>query len=118
VKLLGQSVENGRVHRDWLHYGDDGKTKLTIQIVQDVSPTLRAIEREAKAGRSKDFRLKAMVPFTMIEEAAKISAKAWGVSVKNAFSELMNQKTDRAKKALKLLTEGRDYRKLQARHYV
>jgi hypothetical protein len=63
------------------------------------------------------MRLKARLPVTMLDEASRISAKQWGISVKDAFAEIVKQKSDRARRALRLLTEGRDFRKLQAKAY-
>ena len=63
------------------------------------------------------MRLKARIPITMMDEAAKISAAEWGITPREAFGEIVKQKTDRAKRVLRLLTDGRDYRKLQAKAY-
>jgi|GEM_PF-2468194 len=118
ARLMGAENLGGRIEKTWMHTGDHGQNQFTIEIVQDVAPILRRIEREAKNPTFKDFRLKADLPLTMIDDLSKISGKEWGVSVKDAFAEIMNQKSTRSKKALKLLTEGRDYRKLQTKHYV
>ena len=119
MRLLGIEQLDGRLEKAWSHVGDDGRQKITIEIVQDVAPILRSIERQAKEQSSKsDLHFKASIPVTMIDDASKINAKLWGITVKDAFSELIQQKTDRAKRALKLLTEGRDFRKLQAKNYA
>lgn len=118
AKLLSQTNIGGRLEKTWMHSGSHGQKQFTIEVVQDVAPVLKRLEREAKHNSFRDFKLKADLPLTMIDDLSKISAKTWGISVREAFSEIMSQKSDRGRKALKLLTEGRDYRKLQAKHYV
>ena len=118
MRLLGTENLGGRVEKTWLHTGDDGRNKITTQIIEPVGPIFRSAEIRAKTQRSKDFRFKAELPLTVIDDTAKISGKLWGVSTREAFMELMQQKSGRAKSALKMLTEGRDYRKFQAKNYT
>jgi hypothetical protein len=115
MKLLDVENTGTRIHRTWLHTGDDGRDKLTVETQEDGTA---AIQRAKDNAFSRGgFRLKASIPVTMMEDAAKISAAQWGISVKDAFSELIQTKSDRAKKVMRMLTEGRDYRKLQTKHY-
>lgn len=116
-RLLGVESRDGIVDRYIQHTGDDGRQKITIQSVQDAEPIFNQVKAEAQ-NPMKGMRLKAKIPVVMLNEASKVSAKVWGLSVKDAFSEIFEQKTDRAKKVLRMLTEGRDFRKLQARHYA
>lgn len=119
MRLLGREyIGGGQVEKYWLHTDGAGNDNITIQVVQDAAPIIRQIKQQAQGERPRsEMRLKARIPATMMDEAARISAKDWGVSVRDAFSEIVKQKTDRAKRTLRLLTEGRDYRKLQAKAY-
>lgn len=118
MKLLETEHFNGRRHRYWLHPSERGKgNAITVETTQDVAPIIKQVKSIAELGKSKDFRFKATIPGTMLEDAAKINAKRWGISVRAAFTELVKGKTDRAKREMKVLTEGRDFRKLQAKAY-
>jgi hypothetical protein len=116
AKLLGVENIGGRIQRDYLHVGDDGKEKITTVTTQDVEPIIRAtkMQSDASLGKRGFLRFKANIPFTLIEGMCKASAPLWGVSVREAFSEVMQGKTDRAQRLIRTITEGRDYRKLQA----
>lgn len=119
ARLLDVANIGGRVQRTWMHYGDQNQRQFTVEVVEDFSKAMKQLKREKALESSRSsFRLKAELPLTLIDDLAKISAKEWGVSVKDAFSELMSQKSDRGKRALKIVTEGRDYRKFQSRHYA
>lgn len=119
MKLLEAEFYNGRTHKYWLHPSESGKgNAITVETTQDVSPIIKDVKAIAQAGKGKDFRFKATIPSTMIEEAARINSKRWGITVRAAFTELVKGKTDRAKREMKILTEGRDFRKLQAKAYV
>lgn len=121
ARLLGkQYLGGGRVEKHWLHTGADGTDRITTEIVQDAAPIIASLRHHVDAEtlpQRKEMRLKARIPITMMDEAAKVHAAAWGVTSREAFSEIVKQKTDRAKRALRELTDGRDYRKLQAEHY-
>jgi len=41
-KLLSQEWNGHRLERYWLHTGDDGKDRITIETVEDVEPVLEA----------------------------------------------------------------------------
>jgi len=114
-RLLGAERVGGRDEYWYLHTGDDGKDRITVETIQDVEPVFDYVKLAANArGRKGDIRYKATIPFTMVDDLAKTSAALWGVSVSDAFAEIMGGKSDRAQKALRVLTDGRDYRKLQA----
>lgn len=101
-----------------MHTGDNGQTCFTTEYIEDAAPAFKQAKQLAQNQSSKsDFRYKASITGNMLDEASKINAKLWGVSVKDAFAELITQKTDRAKRVMKILTEGRDFRKLQAQNY-
>ena len=113
-RLLGADRVGDRVYRYWLHTGDDGKDRLTVETVQDVEPIIDRVKRINDQRQGKDFRFKATVTFTDMDRIAAEKAAHWGMTVKQAFEELMRGKTTRAQRALRDLTDGRDYRKLQA----
>ena len=116
MKLLGVENIGGRIQKDWLHTGDDGKPRITTETVQDVEPVIRAtkVQSDASLGKRGFLRFKANIPFTLIEDMCKASAPQWGVTVREAFAEVMQGKTDRAQRLIRTITEGRDFRKLQA----
>lgn len=117
-KLIRQERIGHRIEKDWLHYGNDGRKKITTEIVEDVNPVFAKVKTIADAKGNGFMRHKASIPFTLIDDTAKISAKLWGVTVREAFAEILSAKTGRAKRTLKMLTEGRDYRKLQSKAYA
>lgn len=118
AKLLSFQNLGGRLEKTWLHTGDDGRDKFTIEVVQDVAPVLRSIERQAKEQRSRDFKFKAEISLTMLDDISYISSKTWGVRPREAFAEILEQRSDRSRRVMKMFTEDRDYRKLQAKHYA
>ena len=117
-KLLGSEVSGNRTHTYYKHYGDDGREKLTVETKEDVTPVIQDVKRIAQSHQQgSDFKLKAIIPPTMVDDLCKISSKSWGCTVKQAFEEIVAGKTDRAVKAMRTLTDGRDFRKLQAKNY-
>lgn len=116
--LMSTEWVGGRLERTWLHVGDDGRKKITVEVVQDVEP---AIDHARIAGqnvnRDSILRFKANVSAVHLEEACRIQCKVWGIPFKDCFKEVMQGKTDRTKRVWKTLTEGRDFAKLQARHW-
>lgn len=87
-----------------------------MQTVQPSDPIIAAVERHAdQVNRKSDFRFKAKIPVTLIEEAARVKAAEWGLRVREAYAEIIESKTDRAKGVWSLLSEGSDYRKFQAK---
>lgn len=113
-RLLGSEWIFGRLHKHWMHYGDDGRKKLTVETKQNATPVLDHVKRLNELSPGKDFRYKATITFTDMDRVAKESGVKWGITTKDAFAELMSGSTDRAQKALRELTDGRDFRKLQA----
>lgn len=86
-----------------------------MQTVQASDPIISAVERagDLPVDKKSSFRLKAKIPVTLVEEAARIKAAEWNLRVKDAFSEIVSGKTDRAKRVWALLSDGSDYRKFQ-----
>ena len=119
MRLLGQENLGGRILKHWLHNGENNQDVITSEITGDAEPAFKRAKALAQNQNPKsDFHFKASIDVTVLEEAIKISAQEWGISVKDAFAEVMQSRTSRSQKLLKLLTEGRDYRKFQASHYV
>ena len=112
MKLLGSQNIGGRILRDWLHVGDDGRQKITVQTVQDAEPMFdRARLLTATSG--KDFRFKATIPVTTIDQVCTRMAPLWGMRAAAVYRELIEAKTDRAKLIWHMLCHDRDYRKFQ-----
>lgn len=117
MRLLGKETHGGVTDYYWLHTGDDGDDRITVETVEDAEPVFAAVRRQAQGQKSRDFHYKASIPGTVIGEICRLSAPQWGVSTNEVFRELMTNKTDRAQKVWRMLTEGRDYNKLQAKTY-
>lgn len=115
-RLLGTERNGGRVERYWQHWGDDGKKKITVETVEDGEIAIKRARRLAQE-RHRDVRYKATIPATMIDDISKIEAQRWGVSVREAFAEIVAARTDRAKRVWRTLTQGRDFSRLQADSY-
>ena len=117
-RLLSEEWVGGRLEKTWCHWGDDGRKKITVEVVQDVEPAMENAKFIAQnVDRKSDFRFMAHVTGTQIEDACRIASKLWGIPFRECFSEVMQGKTDRAKGIWRTLTEGRDYAKLQAKHW-
>lgn len=119
AKLVAvEQIGGGRFERWWTHEGDDGRKKLTVETVQDAEPAIDNAKALAEnTDRKSLLRFKANVTATQLEEACRIAAKLWGQPFPETFREVMQAKTDRAKSVWRNLTEGRDFRKLQAKHW-
>ena len=117
MKLLWAEKNGAIVEKAWAHTGGNGNDAVTIETCQDVAPVFESVKRKKQMGQGKDFRHKADIPLNLINETCYKTAALWGVQPADVMAELMNGKTDRAKKVWKLLTEGRDFRKLQAKAY-
>lgn len=115
MRLLGAENIGGRVERYWLHVGDDGRDRITVETIQDAEPTIEIIQSMTEATRGKDLRFKASIPATIVDEICKVYAPKWGLKPHEVLSELVNSKSKRSKRVWRMLTEGRDYRKLQAK---
>lgn len=118
ARLLDRQWNGGRLEKAWSFIGDDGRLKLGTEVIQDVEPAMEDAKLHAQNARPSVLgRFKANIPGVMLEEACRIHSKLWGIPFRECFSEVMQGKTDRAQKVIKTLTEGRDFAKLQARHY-
>jgi len=117
-KLIDVEVRDGVTHKTYSHIGDDGRKKVTVQSSQDTEGHMRRAKMlKQQSGGKSDFSFKATLPANLINDACYKAAPVWGVSPREVMSEIMTGKTDRAKNLLKTLTEGRDFRKFQAKHY-
>ena len=116
AKLIDVEQVGGLTHKTFRHLGDDNKEQLTVQTYQDVKPIFdRAKQLKRESG--KDFRFKAAIAANVMNEACYKAATLWGVSNREALQEIMAGKTGRAKSIIKVLSEGRDFRKFQAKNY-
>jgi hypothetical protein len=115
-RLLGVENIDGRISKDWLHVGDDGRDRITTETVQDVEPIIRATKQmsDAQLGRRGFMRFQANIPSVLLEDMCKAAAIASNQTTKEVFEEVMLGKTDRAQRIMRTLTQGRDFRKLQA----
>jgi len=115
AKLLGREQSGDRRENWWLHTGDDGNDRITVQTVQESDPIIARVDRvrHDPIDRKSAFRFKASIPATLIEDAARINAKEWGIAYGEAFREIMSNRTDRAQRVWKTMTHGRDYRMFQ-----
>ena len=116
--LLSQEWVGGRLEKTWVHYGDDGRKKITVEVIQDVEPAMDQARFLAETQSSKsELRFVANVAGTHVEEACRVACVVWGIPFSECFREVMQGKTDRAQGVWKTLTRGRDYAKLQANYY-
>ena len=116
MKLLGSEKVGGRTEYYWLHVGDDGKDRITVQTVQDAEPIIESVQAMSESP-GKDFRFKARIPTTIVEELCRVYATKWAMKPGDIFREMMAGRTDRSKRLWKMLTESRDFRKLQAKRW-
>lgn len=114
ARLLGQERNGDRMDRWWLHSGDDGKDRITVETIEDVEPVFKAVQAHREAPKSKDFRHVASIPQTVVDEVCRVNAKIWGINSAQVFAELMDNKTDRAQSIWRMLTKGSDYAKFQS----
>jgi len=101
----------GRIQRWHRHTGDRGQPQITVETVQDVEPVFEEAKR--LSNDKGDFRFLGTIPATVIDEVSKINAKRWGISVADAFREIIGNKTSRAHAVWKLLLKDSEYRKFQ-----
>jgi hypothetical protein len=101
----------------WYHTGDDGKSALTVETVADVEPVLNANKRQYNDAPSQfgDLAKVASIPSVVIEKTAVGCAKLWNISVRAAFSEIINNKTDRANQVWRELLNSREFRYFRTR---
>ena len=114
-RLLGTEDIGGRISKDWLHLDDSGREVITTETVQDVEPIIRATKQMSDAQSNRGFmRFQANIPQTLLEDMCRAAAVESGESMKDVFAEVMNGDTPRAQRIMRTLTQGRDFRKLQA----
>lgn len=116
-RLLGTEVNGALVTRDWMHWGDDGKLKITSVTTQDAAPIVKKAKHLAEHGNTKDSRYLGSVPLVMLDDFCQKNAKNWGMKPREVMRELLANKTDRAKAFWVNQLKGRDFRKLQAKGY-
>lgn len=116
MKLLGTSDLGGRTEYWWLHNGKDNTDCITVQTVQDAEPVIESVQGRTELNKG-DFRYKASIPSTIVEELCRLYSTQWKMKPREVLAELMNAKTKRSKRCWKMLTEGRDFRKLQAKKW-
>lgn len=116
MKLLGRENVGGIIHSDYMHVGDDGRDKITTVSSQDASEIIKDVRACAQTP-GKDVRLRAKMPANLVNEACRQASGVWGITTREVFAEMMQAKTDRSKKLWRTLTDGRDFRKLQTKHY-
>jgi len=100
AKLLSQEKSGHRIDRYWLHAGDDGKDRITVESVEDVEPIIEANKAEFNAHAGKNIKEQegalgkrvARIPATIVEELCRIN--------RISFRELMACKTARAQKIM------------------
>lgn len=117
MKLLGTEINNGMLDKYWLHVGDDGKDRITIETIQDVDPIIKRVKQRSQTRESKDMLYVGDIPANTINEFCRVLSPKWGLKPREVMSELISSKTDRAKSIWHMLLRSRDYRKLQAKHY-
>ena len=111
-KLLDIEQNGHRVTRYFQDYDDAGKKIFVIHNTEDVEPVFKKA-KFLKENSGKTFRFKASIPLNVINEVCKIKATEWGITKREAFAEIIINETGRSKNVWKVLTEGRDFRKLQ-----
>jgi hypothetical protein len=106
MKQLGAEAVPGGIQKTWVHTGDDGKDRITVETIVDVEPILkRNAEEYASASSSYmkgDMHKVASIPAIVIEKMCRLH--------KISFRELMARKTDLSKKVWNELLNGRDFR--------
>ena len=115
-RLLGTENIGGRISKDWLHLDDSGREVITTETTQDVEPIIRATKQmsDAQVGKRGFMRFQANIPQTLLEDMCRVAAIESGQTTKDVLAEVMIGKTDRAQRIMRTLTQGRDFRKLQA----
>lgn len=118
MKKMGVERSGNLTNTDYLHTGDRGQSVITTVTTEDANPVFHKAKLLAQSAKSGgDYKYKASISQNMINEACVQASTTWGITRREAFSELIGAKTDRAKAVWKILTEGRDFRKMQAKHY-
>jgi hypothetical protein len=95
AKLLGTEINGPRLDRYWLHTGDDGKDRITVETTEDVEPVIEANKAQYNdPGKTHDGlgRKVASIPGVVIMELCRIN--------KISFRELMLGKTERSQQVM------------------
>lgn len=115
-RLLGTEVRGDCIDYYWLHVGDDGRERITVQTTQESDPIIARVKKISDQPRDNksSFRFKASIPGTMVDDICRINSSLWGIPKREVFAEMVSARTDRSQRIWRMLTEGRDFRKLQA----
>lgn len=104
-RLLSTEYVGGRVENWYLHTGDDGKDRITVETVQDVEPILDQNKREFAAASDHfgkgTFHKVATIPSTVIEEICRIK--------QIPFGELIQGQSDQAQHIWKHLLNDPEF---------
>jgi hypothetical protein len=93
AKLIGTEVNGPRIDKYWLHVGEDGREKITVETTEDAEAVIENNkEQYNNPVRTDGLRKVASIPGTVIMELCRIN--------KISFRELMMSKTDRAQRVL------------------
>jgi hypothetical protein len=119
MRLLGEEKVGALTERWWLHTGDDGKDRITVQTVEDVESVLdanrRAYNDAPQAFGRGAFHKVASIPEVVIGEVCRIHAERWGCGQAEVFRELMTNKTDRAQRVWRNLLNAQEFRAFRTR---
>jgi hypothetical protein len=91
AKLLGTEVNGPRLDKYWLHTGDDGRDRITVETIEDVEPVIEANKAQYNdPAPTQDGvgRKVASIPGVVIMEICRIN--------KISFRELMLGKSERS----------------------
>jgi len=117
-KLLDIERSGNRLFKTYSHLDGENNKVITTATTEDISPIYTNLKDVAQNRNTKsDFKLKASIPFTVLDDEAKKASNIWGITVKDAFAEITQCRSGRAKKIMKKLTEDIDYRRFQTKFY-
>lgn len=105
AKLLSQERNGDRIEKWWLHVGDDGREKITLETIEDVEPIIENNKRlynEKPVDHPVLGRRVAAIPQTVMEELCRIH--------KISFRELMDRKNERGQHIIQSLINNPDFR--------
>lgn len=108
AKLISQERNGHKVERWWLHVGDDGREKITLETIEDVEPILENNKRlynEKPVDHPVLGRRVASIPQTIMEELCRIH--------KISFAELMDKNNDRGQHIIQSVVNNPDLGKLR-----
>lgn len=110
-RLLGRENVGGRQELWWLHTGDDGNERITLETVQDVEPLLDQNKREYADAPTRfgdgAFHKVATIPMTVIEEICRIK--------KIPFAEMIQGRSDKAQHIWNHLLNDPEFRYFRTR---